>query len=135
MQLCQLAEPRTREPRWWSLCVASLSHLSVSDYGHGYILLATVSLSSHTLKPMLRKHSLCASICAAQSSSPCWTTHSSRILRVSGHAQQILQGGFGGSSVEAAEAAAAALSVGKLLMAAPESMSWSSLRACAPACA
>jgi len=36
-----------------------------------------------TSKPSLRRHALCASICAAQASSPNITTHSSRGLRVS----------------------------------------------------
>ena len=49
---------------------------------------------SHTLKPSLRRHALCASIMSAHASSPFRVTHSSRGARVSGHAQQMRQVGF-----------------------------------------
>lgn len=46
--------------------------------------LRSVNQSAYlTSKPSLRRHALCASICAAQASSPNITTHSSRGLRVS----------------------------------------------------
>ena len=41
------------------------------------------------MKPSARRQALCASICAAHFSSPCIIVHSSRGLRVSGHAQQM----------------------------------------------
>ena len=51
-----------------------------------------------TLKPSARRHCLCASILAAQLSSPCCTTHSSRAVRVSGHAQQMRHEGSLGAT-------------------------------------
>lgn len=56
--------------------------------------------AAQTLKPSFLKHTLCASIIALQASSPSRTTHSSRSLRVSGHAQQILHVGFFSSVVD-----------------------------------
>ena len=41
------------------------------------------------MKPSARRQALCASICAAHFSSPYIIVHSSRGLRVSGHAQQM----------------------------------------------
>ena len=57
----------------------------------------------HTLKPSERRHCLCASMLAAHSSSPFMTMHSSRTLRVSGQAQQILHVGFFSASGAAAD--------------------------------
>ena len=69
------------------------------DRMHGTVLVLMLVLTlmltcSHTLKPSLRRHALCASIMSAHASSPFRVTHSSRGARVSGHAQQMRQVGF-----------------------------------------
>jgi hypothetical protein len=69
------------------------------DSMHGTVLVLVLVLTlmltcSHTLKPSLRRHALCASIMSAHASSPFRVTHSSRGARVSGHAQQMRQVGF-----------------------------------------
>ena len=73
---------------------------------HAYVFNWMMAAAVYTLKPSDRRHALCASILSAHASSPFSITHSSRGLRVSGHAQQIRQVGFFGSAVLALLSAA-----------------------------
>lgn len=66
---------------------------------------------AYTLKPSARRHALCFSISSPHASSPLLTIQSSRTLRVSGHAQQILHVGFFSPAASACTGAATLLGV------------------------